>query len=293
MGCHDRSTGIVGKENHFAVAQAGHVGNQGIVGIEHCDAIGQNYVDLGALDLGRHLLGIVNVIFWQSIGWIDIGDDTDLTAVVGKSLGENRDTTVFKYRGLYGAVEQHATGGSPVGAVAFFNLPLTKVQAVATSQADMLAAEMDDACDQSCDGGFAMGAGDADDWNPAGVLWLEQMIDNCFADRTRFAFRGFEVHQQAWAGIDFNNCSALLLEWLRNIFCHQVDAGNIQANHPCCQRRDGGNTRVNLIGDIDGDIAIAQQQNFLAAGRDRGFGQTLALQLQTGSRVTFQNDRIQ
>ncbi len=64
------------------------------------------------------------------------------------------------------------------------------------------------------------------------------------------------MHQQARAGIDFDDSAALFFQRPGNIFRHQVDTGNIQAHHARSQRSCRGDARVHQVGDVDGDIAV-------------------------------------
>jgi hypothetical protein len=108
----------------------------------------------------------------------------------------------------------------------------------------------------------------------------EQVLDDGLADFARLAGGRLDVGQQARAGIDFDDGAALLFERARDVFAHQVDAGDVQADHARGQRRHVRHVRVDLVGDVVGDVAVRLDQHFLAGLRHRGRGQALALQVE-------------
>ena len=73
----------------------------------------------------------------------------------------------------------------------------------------MLAGEVEQAGDQLGDGVPAVRAGDADQRDAAGLAVGEQVVDDGLADRARLADARLDVHQQAGAGIDFDDGAAL------------------------------------------------------------------------------------
>ena len=88
------------------------------------------------------------------------------------------------------------------------------------------------------------------------------------------------MHQEAGACIDFDHRAALFLQGLGDVLCDQVDAGNVQADHACGQGRGVSHFRMNVIGAINRQIAIAYHHH-LAPGRGDGLRRVaLALQLQ-------------
>ena len=99
----------------------------------------------------------------------------------------------------------------PVGAVAFFQQAAIDEQAVAAGQTGSFAGNGEQARNQPADGGFAVTAGNADHRNAA-VAVGKEMVDNGLPDRARFADAGLEVHQQAGAGVDFDDGAALFGE---------------------------------------------------------------------------------
>ena len=106
------------------------------------------------------------------------------------------------------------------------------------------------------------------------------MVANCPAHGTRGAFGGFQVHQQAWPGIDFNHRAALFVQRARDVFGHHVDAGNVQPHHAGGQRRDVVHFGMHPVGAVDGNVANALDQHAAAGCGNCKGAQALTLQFQ-------------
>ncbi|MCY1352233.1 hypothetical protein D9M69_385210 [compost metagenome] len=173
--------------------------------------------------------------------------------------------------------------GVPVGAVAALHQAAVQEQAVAAGQAGMLARQLQQARDQARHHGLAVGAGHADHRDAAAVVLLglgEQVVDDGAANRTRRAFGRLDVHQQARTGVDLDDGAALFGQRARDVLGHQVHAGDVQSNHARGQRRLRGHARVDAVGHVEGDVAVALDQHGAALGRHRAAIHALALQLQ-------------
>ena len=88
------------------------------------------------------------------------------------------------------------------------------------------------------------------------------MRDDIAPDLAWLALRGLEVHQQSRAGVDFHDRATLLLQGTGDIFGHQIDPGDVQADDTRCRGRHVSHVRVNLVGAIKRDVAIALDLHF-------------------------------
>ena len=216
--------GVSAVENHFAVTQRLHVGHAGMQRIEHGDAIGQHDIDLRAHDL-VHLLIFENIKFGQRRRTAQVGHHAHLAAVIGQACAKDCFGTVFKHGGLHGPVDQQALAGFPVGGVGGFNPALIQKQTVMAGQAGVAARQMKQPGHQACNRPGAFRAGNADDGNAAVMavaavgaeVWRfggmgKQVVADGASDRARRALRGLQMHQQAGAGVDFDNRTALAVQ---------------------------------------------------------------------------------
>lgn len=275
------------EEDHVAIAQLRHLHDQRVARVEHRHAAVQHHVDLGAQH-AVHLLDFLDVILAKVVGYIDIGHYADLATVVGEAFGQDCAAVVLDHGGIHRAIHQDAAGCVPVGAVAALHLAAVQVEAVAASQAGVLARELQQARDQLGHHGLAVGAGDADHGYAAVVVAFasrEQVIHHGTAHRAGFTVGGLQVHQQAGAGIDLDNGAALLGERARNVLRHQVDAGDVQAHDAGGQRGMRGHARVHAVGHVEGHIAVALDQHMLALGRYGSGVKALALEFQARGRI--------
>lgn len=63
----------------------------------------------------------------------------------------------------------------------------------------------------------------------------KEVVDDGLADRARLANARFDVHQQAGAGVDFNDGTALLGQGFGNVETDQINPGDVQADNAGCQ----------------------------------------------------------
>src|SRR3546814_5705698 len=63
-------------------------------------------IDLGTRDLA-HLIRIVNVVVRQRMIGRNVGDDCDVTPIVGQAFVQDGGAVVFKYGGVDHAIEQN------------------------------------------------------------------------------------------------------------------------------------------------------------------------------------------
>ena len=66
---------------------------------------------------------------------------------------------------------------------------------------------------------------------------------------------------------------------LRDVFGHQVDAGDVQPDDARGQRHQVGHFRVHVVGAVDGDVAVALDQHAAAGGGHAVGREPLALQV--------------
>src|SRR5574343_1607346 len=281
---------IGGKEDYLAVAQFGKVGNQRVGGIEDSMAGGQHHIDLGAVDRTRGgvvlAAGRLHIPARQVFGvGGDVGDNTYRAAVVGQPLAEDDFRAVFDDGGLDGAVEQQAAAGRPVRGVGFLHLAAVLEQAVAAGQAGVGAGQVEQVGDQFGDGGFAVRARHTNQRNAAGLLLREQVINDGLTHRAGFPNTGLDVHEQAWAGVDFDDGAALSGQRLSDIAADQIDASDVEADDTSGQRGDGGRFGMHFVGAIESVVGVALDQHFAAGGWHGVAAQALAFQFDFGGRV--------
>ena len=214
------------------------------------------------------------------LGAVQVGHDADLAAVVGQAVAQDGFGAVLDHHGLHGAVHQQAAAGVPVGAVACIDAAALEEQAVAAGQAGVAAAQADQPGDQARQHGGAARAGDAHHGDAAGCVVGEQVVADRAAHRARRADGGLQVHQQAGAGVDLDDGAALRCQRAGDVLRHQVDAGDVQADHARGQHGGMRDLGVDLVGAVDGHVAVALDRDD-AAGRGHGRGvQVLALELE-------------
>jgi hypothetical protein len=128
-------------------------------------------------------------------------------------------------------------------------------------------------------------AGDSDEWNATGGLTREQVIDDGFADGLGKSVRRFKVHQEARARIDLNDGSPLFSQWAANVLGDEIDSCDIESDNAGRKAHLVGDLRVHLIGNIERDIAISLNEDFLTNGRDGLWGQSLSRQFDPGRGI--------
>ena len=192
---------------------------------------------------------------------------------------------VLDHGSLRGAIEQQAAAAFPVGRTGFLDLAAGQEDTVRAGQAAMLARKIDQVGDQLGDGVTAVGAGHADERNATAFFRRKQVVDNGLTNRARLADARLDVHQQAGAGVDFNNGAALFGQRLGDVLADQVDAGDVEADHTGGQRGDGGGIGMDFVGAVESVIGVALDQHFAALGRHAVGIQFLALEFHAGSGV--------
>ena len=171
-----------------------------------------------------------------------------------------------------------------MGGVGGLCLAVGQEHAFAAGHAGELARQLQQPAHQAGDEGIALRARNAHQRN-APSAWpafgaREQVIDDGHAHGAGRAAGGLEVHQQAGAGVHFQNGAALLFHGARDVLQDHVHACNVQADDFGGELGVVGHVGVYLVGAVNGHVAVALQQDVLA-GRGHGFGRdVLALQFQ-------------
>ena len=83
------------------------------------------------------------------------------------------------------------------------------------------------------------------------------MVADRAADRARRADGRLQVHQQAGAGVDLDDGAALRRERAGDVLRHQVDAGDVQADHAGGQHGGMRDFGMDLVGAVDRHVAVA------------------------------------
>ena len=295
MRGHERVVAGQAVEQHLAVAQARQVGHLGVVGVEYARAFVQHHVDLGAQH-ARHLLGFTHVVVGQVFPALHVGHDADQAAVVGQAFLQDGACRGLHHGGLRQAVGQQAVRAGPVGGVGLLCLAVGQEHALAAGHARELARQLQQPAHQARDEGVALRAHNAHQRNAAraGTLFgaRKQVVHDGHAHRARRAAGRLEVHQQARAGVHFEDGAALLLHGARHVLEDHVHAGDVQTDDLGRQLGVVGHVGVHVLGAVDGHVAVALQQDALAL-RDHAVGRdVLALQLQLHG-AGFEVDPVQ
>ncbi len=116
------------------------------------------------------------------------------------------------------------------------------------------------------------------------------MLHDGLAHGPGCAHCGFEVHQQAGAGVHFHNGAALFVQRAGDVLRHHVDAGDVQPHHLGGQRGDVGHFGVHVVGAIHGHVAVALHHHLAACGGHGVGAQVLPLEFELHFGVGCQVD---
>jgi len=219
----------------------------------------------------------------RSIGGID--HDTHLTAIVSESFVQNYVTIVFDHRGFDSWIQQQPSSAFPIGAIRGLKWSLVDPDALCAGKAGastVLAKQLRNALRN---GTTTAPAGDSDEWDAAGGLTREQMVDDGFANGLGKPVRGFEVHQEARTRIDLNEGSPLFSQRAANVLGDEINPCDVESDNSGGKAHLFGDLRVYLIRDIKRDIAISLNEDFLTEGGNGVWRQTLPRQFDLGSRI--------
>jgi hypothetical protein len=223
----------------------------------------------------------------ERTGTIEVGDDTNLATVVGQSLVEDGGGPVLEHRAVDLAADQQTLGNGAVGGVGIVDAAPAEEQAVAAGQAHRVAGQLQQPGGQPGHAAAVATAGNADDGDATdgrlgvggGVFLRKQVLDDGVTHRPRVADGRLQMRQQARAGIDLDDGAALRRQRPPDVLGHHVDAGNVQPHRAHRQFDHPRHLGVDLVGAVDGDIAVALDQHAAAGGRHRLGRQTLALEV--------------
>ena len=172
-----------------------------------------------------------------------------------------------------------------VGGIARLETATVVIQAIGAGEADMAAGELHQLGQHAGHRRGVAGAGNADQGDAAVSIVREQVFDDGPADSARLAGGRAQVHEQAWAGVDFDDGATLFFQRTGDVFAHEVDAGDVEADHAGGERHGGGNIRVDFVSAVKGHVAVALDQDRFA-GRWHGVaGITLAGQFKAGCGI--------
>ena len=191
------------------------------------------------------------------------------------------------------AVHQHALSCIAVGPIGFFDLTAGEEKSVAAGQSDKVAVQAKQPRDETRDRGRMLRAGDADDRNASVLVGRKQVIDDRLTDWLARAIEGLDVHQQARAGIDFDDRALGLGERAGDVFGDEVDAGDVESDDTSGQRYGCGDIGVDFVGDVDGDVAVALDQHVLTGLGNRFRAQAAAGQIEHDGRIFIDEDAVE
>ena len=121
----------------------------------------------------------------------------------------------------------------------------------------------------------------------------EQAFDDGFADRLRLADGGLEMHQQAGAGVHFDDGAVLLGQRLGDVLRNDIHAGDVEADNLGREHGGGGVARMDQMGDVGRVVAVAQHDHALTFGGHRIRFEALLLQLQQRLRLLVEIDELE
>src|SRR3546814_19718624 len=93
-------------------------------------------IDLGTRDLA-HLIRIVNVVVRQRMIGRNVGDDCDVTPIVGQAFVQDGGAVVFKYGGVDHAIEQNLARRRPIRHIARLDFSLAPHMPLPAHKADI------------------------------------------------------------------------------------------------------------------------------------------------------------
>ena len=182
-------------------------------------------------------------------------------------------------------MHQCSQGPGDAITIAYFGKSVTDSKSIAGANPERFPGRAHQVSEQPDGGRLSSVASHTDDWNAATLLIGKKHLDNRLAHRSRESNRRIQVHEQARAGIDFHDSSALLLQRLRDVFTNHINATKIQ---PCCLCGDHhmlSHGRMYIIGYIDGPICKPRHHHSFSISRHGLRVMTLVLQIREDNRV--------
>ena len=128
---------------------------------------------------------------------------------------------------------------------------------IGAGKADKFSGQANQVTKAAGNGGLSPGARNADDRYAPCFAFREEVIDNGPAHRTRLTDCGFQVHQQTGAGVDLDDRAALIRQRTADVLGDQIDARDVQADDPRRERDVVRDVRMDPVGDVERDVAVA------------------------------------
>ena len=253
-------------------AAASHLAHQRVVGVEHGVAVAGDRLDEDGLDVGELLDG-VDAPQAEVVG-LHVEHDGHVVALVAEALAQDAAARHLEDREVHARVLQHHPGAARTGGVGADQQALVDDDAVGRGHADLAAHALEDVADHPAGGGLAVGAGDGDDRDPARCAGREQHVDDRLGDELRLADGRVRVHPEAGRRVHLADRAAGLAHRLGDVGTDEVDAGDVQPDHPGRLLGDLDVLGVRLEGAVDRDaagrhVAGQGQLDHLALGRHR------------------------
>ena len=204
----DPTFGIRTEVNDFAIAQSRHFQQHRFIGIKDRRARWQDNVHLSTQHI-ENLFRRLDIVFAVVAFQFNIGNDANLATVVGQSFAQNAIASIFHNRGFDRAICQQVVGGFPFGMVTAEDLPMVEEKAIAAGESRMPSGKREQMSDNARDHRFTVTAGNAHQRDASVILGRKEMRCNRRANGPGSADSGFDVHQQTWSRVDFNDRAAL------------------------------------------------------------------------------------
>ena len=250
------AAGLLHREpHHLARAAAPHLAHQRVVGVEDGVPVARHGLDQHRLDVGELLDG-VDAAQSEVVG-LDVEHDGDVVALVAEALAQDAAAGDLEDREVDPRVLQHHPRRARPGRVGPDQQPLVDHHAVGRRHADLAAHALEDVADHPRGRGLPVGAGDGDDRDPRRRARREEHVDDRLRDELRLADRRVGVHPEPRRRVDLADRAAGLAHRLGDVGADEVDARDVEADHPGGLLGDLDVLRVRLEGAVDRDAAGA------------------------------------
>ena len=259
-----------GEPDDLAGTAPAHLAHQRVVGVQHGVPVARHRLDQHRLHVGQLLEG-VDAAQTEVIG-LDVQHHGDVVALVAQTLAQDAAAGDLEHGEVDPRVLQHHPGGLRSGRVGADDQPLVDHHAVGRGHPDLAADALEDVGDHPRGRGLAVRAGDRDDRDPAGRARREQHVDHRLGDVLRVADRRVGVHPEAGRGVHLADRAAGLAHRLGDVGADEVDAGDVEPDHPGRLLGDLDVLRVRLEGPVDrdaagGHVAGQRELDHVAGGR--------------------------
>ncbi len=169
-----------------------------------------------------------------------VGHDRDVVAVVAEAFAQDAAARHLEHGTVDDRVLQHHLRGLRAGHVALPDHPPVDDDAVRGGHANSAAHQLEDVGDHPDGRRLPVRAGDGHDRDARVRAAREQQVDHGLCHVLRLTLGRVGVHPEAGRGVHLDDRAALLANRHGDVRDDEVDAGDVQANHPGGRLRDLG-----------------------------------------------------